>query len=81
MGRIGTFFPHGMLDGAIKKATGLDVVEQMLRKWEYYAHRGQTLSEREVLQKLISILYIKLLFLLLGIFLRKSLGGVVKDMA
>jgi len=32
MGRIGTFFPHGMLDGAIKKATGLDVVEQMLRK-------------------------------------------------
>jgi hypothetical protein len=32
MGRIGTFFPHGMLDGTIKKVTGLDVVEQMVRK-------------------------------------------------
>ena len=32
MGRIGTFFPHGMLDGTIKKMTGLDVVEQMVRK-------------------------------------------------
>jgi 1-acylglycerone phosphate reductase len=32
MGRIGTFFPHGILDGTIKKMTGLDVVEQMVRK-------------------------------------------------
>jgi 1-acylglycerone phosphate reductase len=32
MGRIGTFFPHGMLDGTMKKLTGLDVVEQMVRK-------------------------------------------------
>lgn len=32
MGRIGTIFPHGMLDGTIKKMTGLDVVEQMVRK-------------------------------------------------
>jgi 1-acylglycerone phosphate reductase len=32
MGRIGTFFPHRMLDGTMKKLTGLDVVEQMVRK-------------------------------------------------
>ena len=32
MGQIGTFFPHGMLDGMMKKLTGLDVVEQMVRK-------------------------------------------------
>ncbi|RFU34822.1 hypothetical protein B7463_g1548, partial [Scytalidium lignicola] len=32
MGRIGTIFPHGILDGTIKKLTGLDVVEQMVRK-------------------------------------------------
>jgi 1-acylglycerone phosphate reductase len=32
MGRIGTFFPHGMLDGTMKKITGLDVVEQNVRK-------------------------------------------------
>lgn len=28
LGRIGTMFPHGMLDGTMKKMTGLDVVEQ-----------------------------------------------------
>jgi 1-acylglycerone phosphate reductase len=32
LGRIGTFFPHGMLDGTIKKMTGLNVVEQRVRK-------------------------------------------------
>ncbi|CAM1503482.1 Fc.00g010730.m01.CDS01 [Cosmosporella sp. VM-42] len=32
LGRIGTVFPHGMLDGTMKKMTGLDVVEQMVRK-------------------------------------------------
>ncbi|PVH79362.1 NAD(P)-binding protein [Cadophora sp. DSE1049] len=32
MRRIGTFFPHGMLDGTMKKLTGLDVVQQMVRK-------------------------------------------------
>lgn len=32
LGRIGTFFPHGSLDGTMKKLTGLDVVEQMVRK-------------------------------------------------
>jgi len=32
MGRVGTFFPHGMLDGTIKKMTGLDIVEQKVRK-------------------------------------------------
>jgi 1-acylglycerone phosphate reductase len=32
MGRIGTFFPHGMLDGTMKKLTGHDVVEQVVRK-------------------------------------------------
>jgi 1-acylglycerone phosphate reductase len=32
MGRIGTFFPHGMLDGTMKKMTGLDIVEQKVRK-------------------------------------------------
>ena len=32
MGRIGTVFPHGMLDGTMKKLTGLDVVERMVRK-------------------------------------------------
>jgi NAD(P)-dependent dehydrogenase (short-subunit alcohol dehydrogenase family) len=31
MGRIGTMFPHGMLDGTMKKMTGLDVVERMVR--------------------------------------------------
>ena len=31
MGRIGTLFPHGMLDGMIK-LTGLDVVERMVRR-------------------------------------------------
>jgi 1-acylglycerone phosphate reductase len=32
MGRIATFFPHGMMDGTIKKMTGLDVVESMVKK-------------------------------------------------
>ena len=32
MGRIGTFFPHGMADGMMKKLTGLDVVEEMVGK-------------------------------------------------
>ncbi len=32
LGWIGTFLPHGMLDGMMKKMTGLDVVEQMVRK-------------------------------------------------
>ncbi|KUJ11338.1 NAD(P)-binding protein [Mollisia scopiformis] len=32
MARIGTFMPHGMLDGTIKKMTGIDVVERMVRK-------------------------------------------------
>ena len=32
LGRIRTFFPHGMLDGTMNKLTGLDVVEQMVRK-------------------------------------------------
>jgi hypothetical protein len=32
MGRIGTFFPHGMLDGTMKKLTGLDIVEHMVEK-------------------------------------------------
>jgi hypothetical protein len=32
MGWIGTFLPHRMLDGTIKKVTELDVVEQMVRK-------------------------------------------------
>jgi len=34
MGRIGTIFPHGMLDGTMKKLTGLDTVEQMVEKRE-----------------------------------------------
>jgi hypothetical protein len=29
---IGTFLPHGMLDTAVKKASGFDVVEQKVRK-------------------------------------------------
>lgn len=32
MGRIGTLFPHGFMDAQIKKMTGLDVVEQKVRK-------------------------------------------------
>jgi NAD(P)-dependent dehydrogenase (short-subunit alcohol dehydrogenase family) len=32
MVRFGSFLPFGMLDGAIKKMVGLDVVEQMVRK-------------------------------------------------
>ena len=32
MGRIGTFFPHGMADGMMKKLTGLDVVEEIVGK-------------------------------------------------
>lgn len=32
LGRIGTMFPHGALDGTMKKLTGLDIVEHMLRK-------------------------------------------------
>jgi hypothetical protein len=32
IGRIGTFFPHGMLDGTMKKLTGHDVVQQVVRK-------------------------------------------------
>jgi hypothetical protein len=32
LGRIGTFLPHGMLDGTMRKMTGLDVVEEKVRK-------------------------------------------------
>ncbi|KAI9708267.1 MAG: hypothetical protein M1812_008068 [Candelaria pacifica] len=32
MVRLGTFMPHGMMDSTIKKMTGLDVVEQSMRK-------------------------------------------------
>lgn len=32
LGRFGTIMPHGMLDSTIKKMTGLDVVEQRVRK-------------------------------------------------
>ncbi|OKL58551.1 hypothetical protein UA08_06049 [Talaromyces atroroseus] len=32
MARIGTLFPHGFMDAQIKKMTGLDIVEQKLRK-------------------------------------------------
>lgn len=32
LGRVGTFFPHGMLDGTMKKLTGLDIVEKAVRK-------------------------------------------------
>ncbi|KAK9328183.1 hypothetical protein V1520DRAFT_346790 [Lipomyces starkeyi] len=32
LGRIGTIFPHGMLDGTMKKMTGLDILEQKVRK-------------------------------------------------
>ncbi|KAK9342488.1 hypothetical protein V1522DRAFT_425024 [Lipomyces starkeyi] len=32
LGRIGTVLPHGMLDGTMKKMTGLDIVEQKVRK-------------------------------------------------
>ncbi|KIM98933.1 hypothetical protein OIDMADRAFT_43033 [Oidiodendron maius Zn] len=31
LGRIGTMFPHGMLDGQMKKMTGLDIVEKMVK--------------------------------------------------
>lgn len=31
LARIGTFLPYGALDGTLKKMTGLDVVEQMVR--------------------------------------------------
>ena len=31
LGRIGTMFPHGMLDGQMKKMTGLDIVEKMVQ--------------------------------------------------
>lgn len=31
MGRLGTFFPHGALDGTMKKITGLDVVAQKVK--------------------------------------------------
>lgn len=30
--RLGTLFPHGMLDGTMKKLTGLDIVEQKVKK-------------------------------------------------
>ncbi len=33
LGRIGTIMPHGMMDSTIKKMTGLDVVEQKVRKY------------------------------------------------
>lgn len=32
LGRIGTMMPHGMMDSTIKKMTGIDVVEQRVRK-------------------------------------------------
>jgi NAD(P)-dependent dehydrogenase (short-subunit alcohol dehydrogenase family) len=32
LGRIGTVLPHGMLDGTMKKMTGIDVVEQKVGK-------------------------------------------------
>jgi 1-acylglycerone phosphate reductase len=32
LGRIGAMFPHGMLDGQMKKMTGLDTVEKMVKK-------------------------------------------------
>ncbi|KAK9427857.1 NAD(P)-binding protein [Lipomyces doorenjongii] len=32
LGWIGTVFPHGMLDGTLKKMTGLDIVAQKVRK-------------------------------------------------
>ncbi|KAK9243074.1 NAD(P)-binding protein [Lipomyces tetrasporus] len=32
LARIGTVFPHGMLDGTMKKMMGLDIVEQKMRK-------------------------------------------------
>lgn len=32
LGRVGTFLPHGTTDGTMKKMTGLDVVERMVRK-------------------------------------------------
>lgn len=31
-GRLGTIFPHGMMDSTLKKMTGLDVLEQKLKK-------------------------------------------------
>lgn len=31
LGWVGTFLPHGWLDGMLKKLTGLDVVEQIVR--------------------------------------------------
>lgn len=33
LGRIGTLFPHGMLDGTIKKMTHLDIVEQKVKQF------------------------------------------------
>ena len=33
LGRIGTIMPHGMMDSMIRKMTGLDVVEQKVRKY------------------------------------------------
>ncbi|ETS78820.1 hypothetical protein PFICI_08673 [Pestalotiopsis fici W106-1] len=33
LGRFGTMMPHGMMDSTIKKMTGLDVVEQRVRKY------------------------------------------------
>lgn len=32
LGRIGTILPHGMLDGTMKKMTGIDVLEQKVGK-------------------------------------------------
>jgi hypothetical protein len=55
MGRIGTFFPHGMLDGTMKKLTGLDVVEQMVRKWEDSIVVVRLCPRGGFLQKFISI--------------------------
>lgn len=31
-GRLGTIFPHGMMDSTLKKMTGLDVLEQKIKK-------------------------------------------------
>ncbi|KAF3391071.1 hypothetical protein EIK77_001237 [Talaromyces pinophilus] len=31
-GRLGTIFPHGMMDSTLKKMTGLDILEQKLKK-------------------------------------------------
>ncbi|KAJ8103642.1 hypothetical protein POJ06DRAFT_242516 [Lipomyces tetrasporus] len=32
LARLGTVFPHGMMDGTMKKMMGLDIVEQKMRK-------------------------------------------------